>query len=187
MTALILRTNVSGQPMGWIRWQDAVLLYAKDQVAWTLGDEPIRFHGGTNRLTNERSFIDVHPIVGAKGIVGRSVYATVPPLTNRELFRRDGHTCMYCLTSLPDRQLTRDHLVPMSRGGTDDWTNVVTACRSCNQRKANRLLQETSLHLKAVPYAPNHAEWLILRNRNILSDQMAFLKAQCPKERRDKF
>ena len=186
MTALILRTNVSGQPMGWIRWQDAVLLYAKGQVAWTLGDVTLRFYGGYNRLSNQRSYIDVHPIVGAKGIVGRSVYGTVPPLTNRELFRRDRHTCLYCLTTLADRHLTRDHVVPMSRDGKDDWTNAVTACRQCNQRKADRLLQETSMRLNAVPYAPNHAEWLILRNRNILADQMTFLKAQCPKERRDK-
>ncbi|MBT8126011.1 MAG: HNH endonuclease, partial [Gammaproteobacteria bacterium] len=41
------------------------------------------------------------------------------------------------------------------------------------------------MRLHAVPYTPNYAEWLILRNRNILADQMAFLKAQCPKERRD--
>jgi len=90
---------------------------------------------------------------------------------------------MYCLASLSDRHLTRDHVVPLSRGGLDVWTNVVTACRVCNQRKADRLLKENSMRLHAVPYTPNHAEWLILRNRHILSDQMAFLKAQCPKYR----
>jgi len=94
---------------------------------------------------------------------------------------------MYCLTEFRDKQLTRDHVVPISRGGKDVWTNVVTACRSCNNRKAAKLLSEISMRLKAVPYAPNHAEWLILRNRNILSDQMEFLKAQCPKARRQMF
>lgn len=183
MSALILRINVSGQPMGWIGWQEAVLLYAKDQVAWTLGDESLRIYGGINRLRNTRSYLDIHPIVAAKGVMGRSVFRTVPPLTNRELFRRDRHTCMYCLTSLSERHLTRDHVMPLSRGGRNVWTNVVTACRACNQRKADQLLSETTMRLHAVPYTPNHAEWLILRNRHILADQMAFLRAQCPKYR----
>ena len=187
MTTMILRANVSGQPTGWIGWQEAVLLYAREQVVWTLGEEPLRVYGGFNRIRNERSYMDVHPIVGVKGILGRSRYETVPPLTNRELFRRDRHTCMYCLAPLADRHLTRDHVLPLSRGGENEWTNVVTACRQCNQRKANRLLKETDMHLHAVPYAPNYAEWLILRNRNILADQMEFLKAQCPKQRRDHF
>ena len=187
MSVLILRVNKSGQPMNWIGWQDAVLLYARDQVIWSLGDDPQRFHGGFNRILNQRSYVDVPPIVAARGAVGRSPHAGEPPLSNRALFRRDGHTCMYCLTELPDRQLTRDHLIPMSRGGIDEWINVVTACRVCNQKKADRLVHETNMQLHAVPYVPNYAEWLILRNRHILADQMTFLRAQCSKQRRHLF
>lgn len=183
MSALILRTDITGQAMRWIDWQEAVLLYSKDQVAWTLGDESLRYYGGINRLSNKRSYIDVHTIVAARGLAGGSRFKSVPSLTNRELFRRDRHTCMYCLMPLPDHQLTRDHILPMSRGGLDVWTNVITACRACNQRKADYLLKESGMKLHAVPYTPNHAEWLILSNRNILADQMAFLKTQCPKER----
>jgi len=185
MNSMILRVNVGGQAVGWIDWQEAVLLYAKDQIAWTLGDTPIRYFGGINRARNKRSYVDVHPIVAAKGVMGRLKYKTVPSLTNRELFRRDRHTCMYCLESMSDRHLTRDHIIPISRGGLDEWTNVVTACKACNQRKANKMLEDISMHLHAIPYTPNHAEWLILRNRSIHADQMMFLKAQCPKERRD--
>lgn len=185
MSALILRVNKSGQPMNWIDWQEAILLYARGQVVWWLGDDPLRFHGGFNRIQNRRSFIDVHPIVAARGVIKRSRFTAEPPLNNRELFRRDGHTCMYCLTELPDRQLTRDHLIPVSRGGKDEWENVVAACRFCNQKKADRLIQESGMRLHAVPYAPNYAEWLILQNRHILADQMAFLQAQCPKKRRN--
>lgn len=184
MSSLILRTDISGQAMHWIGWQEAVLLYSKDQIAWTLGDESLRYYGGINRVSNKRSYIDVHPIVAAKGVVTGTTYKTEPSLTNQELFRRDNHTCMYCLTSMPDWQLTRDHILPLSRGGRDVWTNVISACRECNQRKADHLLKESGMKLHAVPYTPNHAEWLILNNHNILADQMAFLKTQCPKERR---
>lgn len=187
MSALILRVNKSGQPMNWIDWQDAVLLYAREQVIWWLGEDPLRIYGGFNRVSNQRSYIDVHPIVAARGAVKHSHFAGEPPLNNKELFRRDGHTCMYCLTELADRKLTRDHLIPVSRGGKDEWNNVVTACRHCNQKKADRLVQESGMRLHAIPYAPNYAEWLILRNRHILADQMTFLQAQCPKERRNLF
>ena len=186
MTPMILRLSQGGQAISWINWRDAVLYYAKDQVAWTLGDQTLRFYGGTNRVRGERSFMDIHPIVAVRGDQGRSVFNTIPSLNNRELFNRDGRTCMYCTNTFGDRELTRDHVMPISRGGRDIWTNVVTACRACNQRKADKLLSETTMRLHAVPYTPNHAEWLILRNRNILVDQMAFLKAHCPKGRRDK-
>lgn len=185
MTPLILRLSQGGQAVSWIHWQDAILYYAKDQVAWTLGEQTLRFYGGFNRVSNERSYMDIRPIIAVQGDQGRALFGTVPTLCNRELFRRDRHTCMYCLNTLGDRHLTRDHVIPLSRGGRNVWTNVVTACRACNQRKADQLLSETTMRLHAVPYTPNHAEWLILRNRHILADQMAFLKAQCPKERRE--
>ncbi len=183
MTPLILRLSQGGQAVSWIHWQDAVLYYARDQIAWSLGEQTFRFYGGVNRLSRERSYLDIQPMIAVHGDQGRSVFGTTPTLNNRELFRRDGHTCMYCLTGLSDRHLTRDHVKPISRGGRDIWTNVVTACRACNQRKADQLLSETNMRLHAVPYTPNHAEWLILRNRNMLEDQMEFLKKQCPKER----
>lgn len=74
--------------------------------------------------------------------------------------------------------LTRDHIKPLSKGGRDVWSNVVTACRRCNTHKGDRLLETINMKLLAVPYIPNVAEYLVLRNRRILGDQMAFLKMQ---------
>ena len=70
---------------------------------------------------------------------------------------------------------------PRSRGGGDDWENVVTACKPCNARKDNMTIKEAErigIRLLAVPYRPNLAEGLILQNRNILADQMQFLSAR---------
>src|SRR5207237_7883135 len=62
-------------------------------------------------------------------------------VTNTFLFARDSYQCQYCgrhaAELRPREALTRDHLVPLSRGGTNAWTNVTTACSSCNTRKAN--------------------------------------------------
>ena len=99
-------------------------------------------------------------------------------MTNPRLFCRDDYMCLYCGVVLPPRILTRDHVVPISAGGRDEWENVVSACRPCNQRKGNYALETIDMRLLAVPYAPNRAEGLILENRRILTDQMEFLRTR---------
>jgi 5-methylcytosine-specific restriction endonuclease McrA len=179
MPPLILRLDVSGAPIRWIPWEDAACLYAKDMVAWTAGESVFTMHGGTCRSTGLQSRLTVHSIIAVKrSLPGHHPQRSIPPLNNRELFLRDGHMCMYCGLQMPDGQLTRDHVKPLSRGGRDRWSNVVSACKSCNTRKGNRTPEEAGLSLLAVPYAPNWAEFLALSNRRILADQMDFLRAQ---------
>ena len=179
MTPLILRLDISGTPVTWIPWQDAVSLYCRDMVGWTAGDETFTFFGGTSRLSGLRSSISINSIIAIKRSRShKHIYRNVPPLTNRELFQRDARICMYCGAHPRDNKLTRDHVVPISRGGRDRWSNVVTACRSCNTRKGNRTPEEAKMPLLAVPYVPNWAEYLALSNRKILADQMEFLKTQ---------
>ena len=72
-----------------------------------------------------------------------------------QLFRRDRHTCAYCGGEFNFLRLTRDHLLPVSRGGRDVWMNVVAACRRCNQRKENRLPHEVGMKLARRPFVPS--------------------------------
>ena len=179
MVPLILRLDVAGTPITWIPWQDAICLYSRDMVAWATGDQSFTFRGGICRRTGQRSIVNVSSIIAIK----RSSYhkytkRSVPPLTNRELFLRDAHLCMYCGHEFPETGLTRDHVTPMSFGGRDRWPNVVTACRVCNTRKGNRNPEQAHMPLLAIPYIPNWAEYLALSNRRILADQMDFLKSQ---------
>lgn len=179
MTHLILRLDVSGSPVTWIPWQDAVCLYSRNMIAWTAGEHMFRFRGGTCRATGRRSSVNVNSIIAVKrSAQNKYIRRSVPPLTNRELFLRDAHMCMYCGSEQRDLKLTRDHVLPISRGGRDSWSNVVTACRCCNTRKGNRIPEEAHMPLLAVPYVPNWAEYLALSNRRILADQMDFLKSQ---------
>lgn len=76
-----------------------------------------------------------------------------PAVTRRAVLRRDHHTCQYCGSS---RQLTLDHVLPRSRGGSHTWDNVVTACAPCNGRKGDRLPQEAGMTLAHKPKAPMH-------------------------------
>lgn len=90
-------------------------------------------------------------------------------VTNTFLFARDRYRCQYCgkmQMELKLREsLTRDHLVPLSRGGSNDWTNVVTACSPCNTRKANHLPREIGMHPLHAPVEPHfvHLSWAVRR------------------------
>ena len=88
---------------------------------------------------------------------------------------------MYCGQQHLRSELTRDHVVPLSRGGRDVWENVVCACLACNVRKGNRTPQQAGMPLLAVPFRPSWVEHLILRNRHILADQMDFLVSHLPR------
>lgn len=180
-TVRLLSLDAYGRVLDWINWQDATCLYARDAVAWTLGDPCLRVHGGTCRMTGEQSLIELHPIVASRGHARAQALSPTPTLTNTALFARDAQLCLYCGREYSRPSLTRDHVLPLSKGGRDTWENVVTACFHCNSRKSNRTPQQANMPLLAVPYRPSWIEHLILSNRNILADQMAFLKAHLPK------
>lgn len=74
--------------------------------------------------------------------------------SKRNIFKRDNYSCQYCGASSPE--LTLDHIVPRSRGGLTTWENVVVACQSCNLKKGNRPLAETSLKLLRKPKKPSY-------------------------------
>ena len=174
---LILRLDITGQPQKWIPWQQAVVLSCREMIAWQAGETDFTFCGGINRKAGIRSSVTVSSIVAIKGAARHNVLQSqVPPLSNRELFLRDANLCLYCGKQYSDGNLTRDHLMPLSRGGADTWNNVVSACRSCNHLKGARTPEEAGMTLLAVPYEPNRAEYLVLSNRRILADQMEFLK-----------
>ena len=100
-------------------------------------------------------------------------------VTNTFLFARDRYRCQYCGRSQielkPRESLTRDHLVPLSRGGTNDWTNVVTACSSCNTRKANHFANEIGMHPLTRPVEPHfvHLSWAV---RKLTPVQSRYIK-----------
>jgi 5-methylcytosine-specific restriction endonuclease McrA len=80
-------------------------------------------------------------------------------LSNEALFERDGWQCAYCGRGIGELRrrgirLTRDHVVPVSRGGTDSWRNVVAACEPCNNAKGSRTPEEADLTLRFTPRTP---------------------------------
>src|SRR4030095_12641607 len=180
----VLRLNIAGQPIDWVTWQDAVCLYARELVVWTLGETMLKIRGGHSSIDGMQPCLGIHSVVACQGRVIPPV-RNIPPLTNQALFGRDRNTCLYCGGEYRDFDLTRDHLVPRSRGGRDSWDNCVAACKRCNHHKGDRLMHECDMELLALPYVPNFAEYLALTNSGrILGDQMDFLKRQFGKNSR---
>jgi 5-methylcytosine-specific restriction endonuclease McrA len=180
----VLSLDSNGRILDWMSWQDAVCLYVRGAVAWTLGDPCLTIHGGYNRMADRQSLIELHPIVASRGHARPCSLDPSPALTNAALFARDRYLCLYCGQHFHKTSLTRDHVVPLSKGGRDHWENVVCACLHCNVRKGCRTPQQAHMPLLAVPYRPSWVEHLILSNRNILVDQMEFLVNHLPRNRR---
>src|ERR1700691_1593639 len=63
-------------------------------------------------------------------------------LSRKNILLRGRNTCQYCSVVLPSSELTLDHVIPRSRGGSSTWENLVACCHGCNRRKGNRMLHE---------------------------------------------
>ena len=181
---MVLRTDVSGMPLEWIDYQAAVRLYHLEEVAYTCGTALYVVHGGINARTGLRSEVTVNSIVATFGgayahLRSRADY--VPPLSNLALFRRDFNICLYCGERFLSRDLSRDHVTPLVQGGANHWNNVVTACKRCNHHKGGRTPEQAAMQLLAIPFTPNHAEYVYLQGKRILADQMEFLRAHFPR------
>jgi hypothetical protein len=180
----VLALDISGIPRAWVNYDDAICYHAKDQVAWSLGEVIARYNGGTQK-DGTQSYLETTSIIAVRGSGFDYIKHNKVALTNRTLFARDRNVCAYCGGHFNNyAHLSRDHIMPKFRGGRDEWMNVVTACKVCNQKKGCMTLKEAKMELLYVPYTPNHYENMILQNRTILADQMDYLLSGVPKHSR---
>lgn len=80
----------------------------------------------------------------------RHYVRTLRPNRNR-IYKRDGNKCVYCGST---KNLTLDHIIPKSRGGANDWMNLVTSCSKCNMKKGNRTPEEAKMTMSHRPHIP---------------------------------
>ena len=136
----VLVLNASYEPLNITTWRRAMVMMLKGKAESLELDLSREIRRGTHLPT----------------VIRLRQYVRVPfrqlPLTRRNVFHRDNHSCQYC--GCQDEPLSIDHVVPRSRGGGDNWENVTTACLSCNVRKGNRTPKEAEMPLKRVPRRP---------------------------------
>ena len=144
--ALLL--NSSYEPMQIVGWQKAMILFFQGKV------EVIEYHPFFARTIC--ATFQLPSILRLKKYVRPGNRDRVR-FCRENVYIRDNFTCQYCGQQFSSSVLTLDHVVPASHNGQKSWTNVVTACRSCNQRKANRTPHQARMPLKTVPQMPT---WL---------------------------
>jgi len=184
MVPQILALDMAGMPRKWVSAEAAVSYYARNMVVYEFGDAEWVFRGGWQK-SGERSIIRVSNILAVRGpeFIAND-FMRVPFLTSEKLFARDRHVCAYCGMKFKERDLSREHVTPVARGGKDTWMNLVSACRLCNVKKGARTPEEASMPLLYLPYVPSRWEDFILANRHILADQMEYLLAKVPADSR---
>ncbi|MBX3040826.1 MAG: HNH endonuclease [Bdellovibrionaceae bacterium] len=140
--------NSSYEPMRIVSWQKALILWFQGKV------EVLEYHQIFARSV--RSNHQLPSILRLKTYV-RSRSRGDIRFSRENVYIRDDYTCQYCYEVYPTRLLTLDHVIPASKDGKKTWTNVVTACRECNQKKAARTPEQAKMPLKTPPRVPS---WL---------------------------
>lgn len=77
-----------------------------------------------------------------------------PKFSKKAVFIRDNFTCQYCGKTI--NKPTLDHILPRCRGGVNSWTNVITACHTCNNKKSNKIPKEAGMKLLSSPCEPRY-------------------------------
>lgn len=139
-----LLLNSTFEPLKVIHWKKAVLMVLLDKVEvleeYDRLIRGIRFSMKLPAVIRLRRFIQRNRIL--------------VKFSRQNLFIRDRRTCQYCGEPFEPNELTYDHVIPRSKGGQTEWTNVVTCCTACNLKKGGRTPEEAGMSLIKKPKAP---------------------------------
>lgn len=145
MTTATLLLNASYEPLRVIPWHKAITLALLQKA-----DILESYEGKILRATN-----DVYAWPAVARLRARVSWRDRGVRFSRSnVYRRDDFTCQFCGKRFAPGQLTFDHVLPKSHGGQTSWTNIVTACLSCNQRKGARTPKQAGMVLLREPCEP---------------------------------
>jgi 5-methylcytosine-specific restriction endonuclease McrA len=142
----VLKLDSSFKPIEIISWEEAFLLTWLNK-AWAVEYSDKWVHSA------RRTFQGPSVIVLFRYIEEK--FFTLP-CTRKNIMIRDENQCQYCQNDYRDSDLTIDHVIPRSKGGKTVWTNVVIACKPCNQQKSDLLLSQTPFSLPGPPRKPSY-------------------------------
>ena len=145
----VLLLNATYEPLALVTDRRAVVLILAGRA------EAVAVRPDAPGFRSAQLNVEVPSIVRLSRMVRIPRWARTPPLTRRAVLRRDGGTCAYC-SEVAD---TVDHVVPRSRGGRHEWTNVVASCKQDNLFKGDQLLSELGWTLPFTPWAPDGHLW----------------------------
>jgi 5-methylcytosine-specific restriction endonuclease McrA len=145
----VLLLNATYEPLALVSERRAVVLMLDGRA------EAVELRPEGKVFRSAQLCVEVPAILRLSRMVRIPRWARTPPLTRRAVLRRDGGVCAYCKQAAD----TIDHVVPRSRGGRHEWTNVVASCKRDNLTKGDQLLSEIGWHLSFIPWAPDGHLW----------------------------
>jgi len=117
-------------PLSIIKWQDAVKLFVQDKVIiLETYDKIIHSQFKAIPMPSVIMTKDYHP----------NRYK--PSFSKLNIYYRDDFTCQYCNNKFKYSDLTLDHVIPKCKKGKKTFKNIVTSCKNCNQKKADRYIK----------------------------------------------
>jgi len=142
----VLKLDSAFKPIEVITWQEAfVLTWLKKAWAVEYTDKWVR---------SAKEKFQVPSVIALFRHIDESFFTL--PCTKKNIVIRDEYECQYCETVFAKDNLTIDHVYPRSKGGKTEWTNVVTACIACNQKKSDYLLADAPVTLRKNPKQPTY-------------------------------
>lgn len=147
LRTLVLNANM--QPLSWAplsvwSWQNAFVAVHQERVIQVKTYDDMIVHSAT------QSF-EVPAVVALKSYHKRKKVG----FTRYNLFLRDEFKCQYCGQRFAAKELTFDHVIPRSKGGGSNWSNIVACCGRDNLRKANQTPKQAGMRLLRPPFEPN--------------------------------
>tara|TARA_R100000008_G_scaffold77167_1_gene57468 strand:- start:1191 stop:1691 length:501 start_codon:yes stop_codon:yes gene_type:complete len=142
----VLKLDSAFKPIEIISWEEAIVLTWLKK-AWTVEYTDKWVHSA------KKAFQIPSVIVLFKYIDEK--FFTLP-CTRKNVLLRDENRCQYCAKRFREAELTIDHVIPRSKGGNSSWTNVVAACKPCNQRKRDFLVENSPVNLIRIPQKPSY-------------------------------
>jgi len=137
----VLKLDSSFKPVEVISWQEAIVLTWLNK-AWAVEY--------TDKWANSaKKAFRIPSVIALFRYVDEKFFSL--PCSRKNILLRDEYSCQYCSRHFKEKDLTIDHVLPRSKGGQSNWENVVAACRSCNQRKRDYLLENSPVSLIREP------------------------------------
>lgn len=141
MNRRVLVLNFNYEPLNICQLKRAIILLLKEK-AEVVEYDSIKVH-------SEKQIFEAPSIIKLLYLVKKP--RTVVKLSRRSILARDNFSCQYC--GKKSEYLTIDHIIPKRLGGKSSWENLVSACRKCNAKKADKTLEQANMHLIKIPRA----------------------------------
>lgn len=154
-----LLLNVDYSPISVISWKRAMVWHYKYERNHNYGIEIVDFYKNDCIRGVGKTF-PIPAVTKTKRYFKTSNDSII--FSRKNIFLRDEYTCQYCGKKFDYAKLTYDHVIPKSSWSSNNppnfnptiWTNIVTACVSCNSKKGNRTPQEANMPLLKRPVKP---------------------------------